>query len=219
MRTISNWLYRRAIAAVIAAISMGTAAHAGFMDLLRGDPASNTVVAQRVAFVGTATVKEVQGRAEKLVGIDSWEQLRKGVELAPGDIIRTQEGTVMLHMVQSGSFVKMTPHTVLRLLRFEKGWDPAILSGREDRKGFIVRSCRGRAFARSAGSEWESVTVNSVLTAGCEVRTEPGAVVDLFNTDKRQPVRIPGSSYLKLNDALLASRVHTEPALVAVGGR
>ena len=216
MRNFANLTHGKKLTTLMVALGTLCAANAGFMDLLRGDPASEIPTGQRVAFVGSAKVKEVEGTAEKLVGIDCWEPLRKGTDLTPGDLLRTREGTVLLRMTESGSFVKVTPHTLLRLAELERSWDRGTLSGCEEKKGFLVRSCRGKAYAKSATGDWEVVAVNTVIPAGCEVRTEAGAVVDLYNTEQQRPFRIPGSSQVTLNEAILAKRVFAERALVSV---
>ena len=64
-------------------------------------------------------------------GIDRWSPLHAGTNLAPGDIIRTGQGTVVLRMIDSGSFVKVTPNVMLRLAPLEQGWDRGVLSGAE----------------------------------------------------------------------------------------
>jgi hypothetical protein len=128
---------------VAAALRGSPETFAGVIDLLKGEK-KNPVV-QRVAFVGSAVVKETQGLAERLTCIEQWSPLYSGMELVPGDVIRTAEGTILLRMKESGSFTKVTPHTILRLIPFEKGWDPAILSGREEQNGFAMRGHRGLA--------------------------------------------------------------------------
>lgn len=187
--------------------------HAGVINLLRGEPAPPAY--QRVAFVGSAVVKQVSGRAEYLAGIEKWKTLKEGSRLTPGDIIRTQQGSILLRMTESQSFVKVTPNTVFRLVKIEKNWDRSILSGREERTGFIVRSCRGKAFFDSGNGEWMPVEVNNVLARGTEIRTAPGTVLDLFHTGTKRPVRIPGSSEVKLDEEVLARRTSIEPSLAA----
>ena len=188
-------------------------AQGGVLDLLRGEPAP--VVYQRVAFVGSAVVKQVSGSAEYLAGIDQWKALEEGSRITPGDIIRTQEGSVLLRMTESESFVKVTPNTVFRLVPIQKNWDRSILSGREERSGFIVRSCRGKAFFDSGNGDWKAVEVNHVLARGTEIRTAPGTVLDLFHTGTKRPVRIRGSSEVKLDEEVLARRITVEPSLAA----
>jgi hypothetical protein len=211
---------KKALAISLVIISSLASARAGFFEILRGDPAAATSVAatpsyQKVAFVGSASVKEVQGQAERLESLDHWKPLQQGAKLAPGDILRTRNGTVVLRMAESGSFVKMTPHTILRLTQLDNGWDRAALSGCEEKRGFVVRSCRGKAYVRDASGEWQNIAVNCVLAAGSEIRTEPETVIDLFNTENRRPLRIRGSNLLRLHENAFANRVLAEPKLVA----
>lgn len=188
---------------------------AGFFDVLRGEADAAIPSFQRVAFVGSARVKEVQGEAERLAGIDSWKPLEKGAELMPGDLVRTRNGTVVLRMTDSGSFVKVTPQTILRLLECESTWDRGALSGTEEKQGFAVRSCRGKAFVREPGQEWKSVEVNVVLADGSEVRTEPETVVDLFNIGKQRAVRIQGPAVVNLQESAVAGKSVVGPSFVA----
>ena len=201
--------------AVLGCLYSLTSTQAGFLDVLRGEPDSTTPSFQRVAFIGSARVKEVEGRAERLVGVDSWTPLEKGAELVPGDLVRTHNGTVLLRMNESGSFVKVTPQTILRLVALENNWDRGALSGTEEKKGFAVRSCRGKAFVREPGQEWKSVEVNAVLAAGTEIRTEPETVIDLFNTWRKRPVRIQGPGVVKLQDSALANKTVVGASLIA----
>jgi len=83
--------------------------------LMRGDPESGPPK-QRVAFVGSAVVKAVDGKAERLCGIDCWTPLSTGYSLKTGDIIQTGKGSVVLKLDESQSFVKVTPNTILRLI-------------------------------------------------------------------------------------------------------
>ena len=193
-------------------------ANAGFLDLLRGESSPRRASFQKVAFVGSARVKEVQGQAEWLMGVDVWKPLEKGVELAPGDMIRTRQGAIVLRMHESGSFVKVTANTLLRLVPMDEGWDRSVLSGREEKEGFVVRSCRGKATVRAPGQEPKNVEVNTVLAEGAEVWTDSGAVVDLFDNKKQRPVRIKGSARVKLHESAVASRVLVRPELVATMG-
>ena len=205
--------------AVLGCLSSLSSVQAGFLDVLRGEPDSTTPSFQRVAFIGSARVKEVQGQAERLVGIDSWKPLEKRAELMPGDLVRTHNGTVLLRMNESGSFVKVTPQTILRLVALENNWDQGALSGMEEKKGFVVRSCRGKAFVREPGQEWKSVEVNAVLAAGSEIRTESETVVDLFNTRRQRALRIQGPVVIKLQESALANKTvvgSSLPSLVAV---
>jgi hypothetical protein len=85
------------------------------ISFMRGEPGS-APPKQRVAFVGSAAVKTVEGNAERLCGIDCWTPLSAGYQLKTGDIIQTGKGSVVLKMDESQSFVKVTPNTVLRLI-------------------------------------------------------------------------------------------------------
>ena len=211
--------FGRVLATVILLLVSLSQANAGFLDLLRGEAAAPEPSYQKVAFIGSARVKEASGQAERLTGIDAWRLLEKGAELAPGDLIRTRQGTVVLRMQESGSFIKVTPQTILRLLPCEERWDRSVLSGREENAGFIVRSCRGKAFVRNPGEDWKNVEVNTVLAEGCELRTEPGAIVDLYNTKRQRPLRIEGSVVVKLHENAFVDRVLVQPDLVAAALR
>jgi hypothetical protein len=187
--------------------------NAGIIDLLRGEQAGP--VPQRVAFVGSARVKQVQGDVLRLTGRDQWAPLKEGDELKPGDIVQSRSGSAVLSMTESESFVKVTPNTSCRLVPLQDGWDPAVLSGQEEREGFIVRSCRGQAYVASSGRDWTPVTVNTVLKRGTQVRTESGAFIDLFHTESQRATRIIGSVEVKLDERVLAERVHSPPTFAA----
>lgn len=193
------------------------ALNGGMIDLLRGDEPT-TQSFQRVAFVGSALVKAVDGSAERLVGIDQWKPLKPGIALTPGDLIRTRQGTVLLRMNESESFVRVSPNTILRLAEVEKAWDRSVLSGREEKNGYIVRGCRGKAFARHSTDTWQPIEVNSVLLSGSEVRTEAGTILDLFDNEAKRPLRIPGSTELTLNRKLLPLGILIQPKLAVVRG-
>lgn len=186
---------------------------AGLLDLMRGEPAPPEP--QRVAFVGSANVQQVSGAAERLAGVDHWKKLHHGAQLQPGDLIRTGSGTVLLRMTESGSFVKVTPNTVLRLVEIEKNWDRAAVSGQEERTGFVVRGCRGKAYFDAGQDGWKKLEVNDVLAPGTDVRTEAAAVVDLFHTSTKRPVRIPGSAQVTLDEEVLARTVRVQPSLAS----
>jgi hypothetical protein len=209
---MKGWITRSvAIAGTFAFCSALQPASAGVLDILRGEPAEP----QRVAFVGSAEVKSVQGEVMRLTGIDRWSKLPSGATLLPGDVVRAQEGGAVLQMKESLSFVKITPNTIVRLVPIEEGWDRAVLSGREENQGFIVRSCRGNAVVEKNG-QWIPVEVNSVIARGTDVRTSPGAVVDLFDTQLKQAVRIQGPVRLTLDSELAGRRVRTAPSLASV---
>jgi len=190
----------------------GIQSEAGLINLLRGEPAEP----QRVAFIGAARIQEVSGTVERLTGIDRWKVVANGAQLQPGDIIRTTEGTAVLQMTESGSFIKVTPNTVLRLVPAEHAGDRTLVFGQEARDGFVVRSCRGKAYVANKSGEWQPVEVNQVLARGANLRTESGAVIDLFDTETKRPVRVPGAVRLTLNDEMLARRVAGQPSIAAL---
>ena len=194
-------------------LSTSTLVNAGIIDLLRGDV--NDQPPQRVAFVGAAQVKEVEGEVERLAGVERWTAVQTGDQLEPGDLLRTGSGSVVLCMRESESFVKVTGNTLCRLVPIEKGWDRAVVSGQEEKEGFVVRSCRGKAYAGKGDGSWAPLTVNTVLAQGTEVRTAPGALVDLFHTGYQRPVRLIGSVEITLNEQVLARRVSTPQSLAA----
>src|SRR5688500_8852741 len=168
-----------ASAAIIFLIARTATVHGGIIDLLRGE--STEPEPQRVAFVGAAHVKEATGAVERLAGVDHWEKLQAGANLLPGDVIRTADGSALLCMRESKSFIKVTPNTILRLVEIPSDWDRGVVSGREERSGFVVRSCRGKAYFADARGTWRMLQVNEVLPPGTALRTSPGAVVDLFH--------------------------------------
>lgn len=186
-------------------------AQPGIVDLLRGDSDAASAPLRRVAFVGSAEVKEVNGEAELLTGVGQWSPLRKGAKLAPGDIIRTGQGSAVLKMTESGSLVRVTPRVMLRLAPLQKGWDPGILSGAEERDGFAVRSCRGQAEYRLNDGQWRPVAVNDVLPEGAVVRLAAGAVMDLFSTADRRPMRLQSG-----DEIILTTRKPSQPSIAAV---
>jgi hypothetical protein len=209
------WRSFQKFAKIALTFTMVSGAQAGFLDLMKGESSSPAPSFQRVAFVGSAKVREVRGEVERLAGIDLWKPLKAGTELQPGDMVRTRNGTALLRMNESTSFVKITPQTILRLVELERTWDKGVLSGKEEKKGFVVRSCRGNAYHRAPGQEWQSIEVNSVLAAGSEVRTDPETVLDLFHTSRQRPVRIQGPVVVKLSENAFANRVLVQPELVA----
>jgi hypothetical protein len=202
---------------VIGIISLATLtlapARAGFLAMMRGEPecpAPN----RRVAFVGSARIKSVEGKAEQLCGIDCWRPISAGMHLKTGDVVRTGKGVVVLKMNESQSFVKVAPNTVLRLVTLEKEWDRAVLTGSEERSGFAVRSCRGPAFYQDKAGDWKPVLVNSVLPDSAILRTESGTVVDLYWTSARRSLRVDGEKNVKL--ANMAAPHSSGTALAAI---
>ena len=186
---------------------------AGIIDILRGETLETPF--QRVAFVGAASVKDAQGEVQRLAGVEHWVALKKGDQLQPGVLVRTTSGSAVLSMLESESFVKVSPNTLCRLVALENGWDKAVVSGREEREGFVVRSCRGNVYTRSADGSWTALAVNAVLAPGTQVRTESGAFVDLFHTQLQRPLRISGSVETSLNERALVQRTISAPTLAA----
>jgi hypothetical protein len=204
---------RIGILAACAFLASSSVVSAGIIDILRGETGETPF--QRVAFVGAASVKEVQGEVQRLAGVEHWVALKKGDQLQPGDLLRTTSGSAVLSMLESESFVKVTPNTLCRLVALENGWDRAVLSGQEEREGFAVRGCRGNVYSRSADGSWTPLAVNAVLARGTQVRTERGALVDLFHTHLQRPLRISGSVETSLDERVLAQRLTEVPTLVA----
>ena len=176
---------------LIAAVTIflcATPAHGGIMDILRGEKAETGKVCecedfQRVAFIGPAEVKEVQGNVELLTGINKWSRLKEGKTLSPGDMLRTQPGAkAILKMKESGSLVRVTPRTVLRLVPLERDWDKSALTGKSEADGFVVRALRGEAQYR-AQKGWKKLTMDSEVQPGTKIRLVSGQQIDLFSRD------------------------------------
>ena len=212
----SRWKRRtQATLMALGLIGLTPLAQGGILDILRGEP---QVEWQRVAFVGTAKVKQVAGPVERLAGIDEWQPLEEGVLLQPGDMIRSQPGgTAVLKMEESGSLVKASSATILRLIALETEWDQAALTGEELSEGYCVRSLRGEAFFRNEDSSWLPVEVNTVLPKHTLVRTEPGASLDLYDTREQRFVRIGGNTQTELSPVLTLARKFPAPVLAATG--
>ena len=200
------------LAAVFAVLP---SAQAGVLEILRGDDETAAPPAwQRVAFVGPAEVLETTGKVERLTGIEKWEPLQAPARLLPGDVIRSHtEGGVLLQMRASGSLVRVTPGILLRLTRLQPGWEKAALTGREAETGFLVRGVRGQAYIMNGKSNWQPVEVATVLPVSALVRTAPGTSLDLLDSQTGRFVRIKGSTQVRLDGAVTASRRHQDPAL------
>ena len=202
-----------ALMALGASFGLTPLAQGGIIDILRGEP---VVEWQRVAFIGSAEVKQVNGAAERLTGIDEWEALEAGTQLTPGDVIRSHPtGTVVLRMEESGSLVKVTPATVLRLAQLNPEWDEAALTGVENQSGFCVRGLRGKAWVQEAEKGWQPVEVNAVLPLQSVVRTEKNAALDLFDTREKRFVRILGGAETELGGFITLAREYSVPAVAA----
>lgn len=173
--------------------------HAGIISILkRGNAGEEKPVVQKVAFVGCAKVKAVEGNAEKLCGIEKWERIEAGSHVEPGDVIRTQQGEVLLEMCESSSLVKVIPTTVVRLIPLKKSWDKSIVSGIEEKSGCMVRAVSGKAFFKFGTEEWQPVLVNTVLPLGAEVRVPGEGRVCLFNNMDKKPLTLAGNSSTRI---------------------
>ena len=206
----------RATVVLCVALLLIPTAHAGFIDLLKGEP--EQAAFQRVAFYGSALVKKVDGKVDRLAGIDRWEPLAPGMKLHAGDMVRTTQGTAILQIVESQSFVRMTPQTILRLAPPVPEVDPSTIAGHNDRKGYAVRGCRGMAFSRADGESWKPIVVNTVLESDCVVKIESGALIDLFHTETLRPLRIQGPAEVLLPDPV-ASIAMVKRQFASDGGR
>src|SRR5262245_44661847 len=121
-------------------LTLQTGSEAGSLDMMRGPQQVPVKEYRRVAVIGAGEVKQIQGTVERLCGIDWWKPVAPGEKLEPGDLIRTGNGSVILKMRESESFVRITPKTMMRFVQFEEAWDHGIVSGVEERNGFVVRS-------------------------------------------------------------------------------
>lgn len=196
-----------------------SSSHAGFIALLRGDGPQATAQAaeaRRVAFVGEANVRKTEGTVTVLRGVERWETLSTGVKLLPGDLLQTgSSGRVLLKM-QSGAFVSVAPNTILRLVPFDNGMDPAVISGNEKEKGFTVRAVRGTAWTQTAQKEWQPLMVNGIVPEGAMVKTGKDGCVDLFERSSGKFVRVQGQGELKLQSASIVQRtIHPQAPVLA----
>lgn len=206
------------IGALLFSFGLTPLAKGGILDILRGGSGQEPAPInwQRVAFVGQAEVKQITGAAERLVGVERWAPLPEGTALHPGDVIRCYaNSSIILRMNESGSLVKMTPGTLLRLTPLETGWQKSVLTGEEERAGYSVRGVRGNAYFSGPGSTWERVVVNSVLPPRSIVRTDRGSSLDLLDRSTGRFVRIEGGSQAELNEELVATRSYKVPEIAA----
>src|SRR5436190_1978672 len=166
---------------------------AGLISFLKGDgdkTKESEPAVQKVGFFGCATVREVSGNVEYLDGIDKWLPLAPGKHLKEGDILRTRQGHVVIQMCESDSLVKVTPQIVARLLALDQSGDRGIISGSEQREGYLVRSLHGKAYFKDGSAAWKPVRVNEVLPEGTLVRTEPAASMQVVSTKERRAMRL-----------------------------
>ena len=202
---------------VCLAISLAPGSQAGLFDLLRGDDTETAQPTQRVALVGPAQVKEATGEVEVLDGIERWTPLQPGQQLAPGDIIRTGDGSAILKMAESGSLIRVHGKTTVRFSPLQQGWETGALTGAREKEGYVVRSLRGAAFVQAEDGKWKPLTVNNVLPEGAVLRTSSRAILDLFSTSDQRSIRVAGSSRVTLSPAITARVVRSQPALASAG--
>ena len=62
-------------------------------------------------------------------GIERWTPLQPGQQLAPGDIIRTGDGSAILKMAESGSLIRVHGKTTVRFSPLQQGWETGALTG------------------------------------------------------------------------------------------
>jgi hypothetical protein len=115
-------------AAIFAALNFDSSAEWSFITMLRGEPQEPSY--ERVAFIGSATVRQVEGAAELLCGIDRWKPVTPGTRIRPGDVLRTSTGSIVLKMERTDSFVRVAENTVFRLVPEQHEEQRALASAR-----------------------------------------------------------------------------------------
>lgn len=168
------------VAAVIATV---VNSQGGLLKILKGEPEAAVASEefQKVAFVGEATVKEIKGIVEVMSGTNKWSELGVASQLKPGAVIRTgKESSVVLKMTGSGSFVKVTPQTVLRLVAAEEGWGRAAVTGEGESGKYQVRALRGLAQYEQNG-KWLFLSTGKAIEPGTRVRLGQGTVADFYS--------------------------------------
>jgi hypothetical protein len=191
---------------------------AGILSILKGD-AGKPQPYQKVGFVGCAEVKEVKGQVQYLRGIEKWQPLKAGSHLSEGDLVRCENGEATLKMCESSSLVRVKQQTMLRLLTCEKDWDRGVLSGTEQRKGYVVRSLRGHAWVRNEeDSKWKGIEVNDVLPEGAVIKTRGSTAIQFFCTEELTVLRVATPGEVRLSSGL-AQNASEPPSLAAAGGR
>ncbi|MDX1950770.1 MAG: hypothetical protein SFY81_01220 [Verrucomicrobiota bacterium] len=154
----------------------------------------------RVAFVGEAVHKSSQGLVERLGSDNQWHQVKAGDSFLPGSFIRTQsESSAVFQMKDSGSLVRLTPRTMLRLAPLDQTMERSTLTGREERSGFVVRAVRGKAEFKRNG-EWKKLNVGDVLAIGTPIRTSSKSTLDLFRADTGMVLRASPATFLILEN-------------------
>lgn len=196
-----------------------TSASAGILDILKGEKETSCECDhfQRVAFIGAAEVKEVTGKVEWLTGVNEWAPLPVGKKLAPGDMVRTKAGArVILKMTQSGSLIRATPNTIVRLVPLDGQWGAAALTGESESSGYVVRALRGEAEYLAKGI-WHPLTMDRELAPGTKIRLVSGKQVDLFSREHGS-VRLSerGEATLPRSGQAVTKQLKTAP-VVALG--
>jgi hypothetical protein len=172
-------------AAIAGMIILGTSvpSHSGIFKILKGESAKACECEsyQRVAFVGEAMVREVKGHVQVLAGVGEWTSLSAGQKLNPGDMVKTAPGGIaVLKMNDSGSFVRVTSQTILRLVPFEQKDQPVSLSSTGENGGFVVRALRGRGEYQTVDG-WKPITHESQIAPGSKVRLNSDGPIDFFS--------------------------------------
>jgi hypothetical protein len=155
---------------------------------------------RRVAFVGTAVTKSTVGDVEYFSGT-KWMPAKPGQVFSCEQICRTKgNGKAVFQMRTSGSLVRVGENTVIRFCALDQSMPVASLTGYEAAAGgAAVRAVRGAAEYLNKDSKWETIRVNSNLSAGTTVRTLGKTTVDLFFADSGLVMRINPDSQVILN--------------------
>src|SRR5687767_3721182 len=112
---------------------------------LTGDSRS-TAKWKRVAFIGEAEVRTVEGKVELSIDGKNWIAAQPRASLGAGAMLRTHEdGKATLSMKASGSMVRISPQTIMRLASLPPKADRSSLTGREEQPGLRIRAVRGSA--------------------------------------------------------------------------
>jgi hypothetical protein len=155
----------------------------------------------KVAFIGSATTKSVEGDVTWSLDNQRWQPLSAGSCLPQGAIIRTGVGgRSVLLMDQSRSLVQLPPRTLAKLRGLEASHDPTSLTGTEQQEGFTVRAVRGEASIMERG-RWIPLKVNVFVKEGRAIRTGHESTIDLFSNQTGVVIRLLPSSVLVLDPA------------------
>jgi len=175
----------------------------GFAALLSAAVATEAQTAQtskRVAFIGEAQVKKVEGSAQKELSSGQWAPLQPGDTLPTGSLFRTQaDSRLILKMVKSDSYVSVAPNTVVRLAELQKGLTIASLTGKEEGAEVVVRAVRGKARVLSAEGRWQLLRTGANLGRGAQIKTEDNTIVDLFIPSQGRLIRMTPKTEIALH--------------------